>query len=165
MKELIVTYGNAVWAPSWKFYISDTVTDPASFANQIWAGMRNLVSGSWTSKRWELREIGGVRISHGAMSGTAGLAIGEVQPARYCLLLSLESEADVNRPSLKYVHGYTEGLATNGLPNSTLSDAVNDAAVQLVTIGVLDSDGEPLTGISFRSYTSRRKVAREPAVG
>lgn len=165
MKELIVTYGNSVWAPSWKFYISDSVTNFGSFADQIWGGMRHLVSQAWQSKRWEARYIDGERIAHGAMSGSFGLAGGDIEPARYCILLSLESEADVNRPSLKYVHGFTEGFKTNGLPNSILSDAVNDAAVQLVTIGVLDSDGEPLTGMSFRSFTSRRKVAREPAVG
>lgn len=164
MPEIMEVYQtNGLYEPCTKWFIEETPADAAEALSKAFAiatAIAPLVSSAWEFVRWVSRDSAGRKRFEGNFASyLPGTASGEVVAPKYALLLRIASAA-VKRPSVKFIHGFTEGDMVNGNPSGGLLTAINAAGVALAAAGVLDSDGNPLTDLIFRSFSRRRKVRR-----
>lgn len=149
-------YGSLEWAT--RYYVSGFGGSTHSGRATALAGAEQpLVTPDISFSRWEILDAAGAKINEGSFTLIVGTAAGTVMPIHYALLVRLNSTGP-GRPSVKYLHGYSEDAVDNGLIDTATLTALNIYGADLVGEGVVDSDGVAITGVSFRSFTRRKRM-------
>lgn len=154
------TYQQYEWAT--KYYVAQ-VED----ANEVTAGLlvaaeQPLVSTSVVFNRWEGLNAAGHKFTEGVFTSTTGSAAGEIQPIKYALHIRLISQGP-NRPSTKFIHGYTESMLLNGAATVGLTAAITEYGSDLAAAFVVtDSEGYGISGATLRQFSRRRRMRRIP---
>lgn len=153
-------YGILEWAN--KYYVSDAAgSSYASTAVAIRDAELPLLSSAVSVDRYEHLDDDGTKLHEGLLVGV-GTNLGEILPINYAALIRLASTGP-KRPSVKYLHGITESMMSNGAPGGTFLTNVASYGEALEGAGVVDSDGAAVTEAIFRRFTRRRRMRRQTA--
>lgn len=157
--SIAIYYALSQFEPACKYYMANEGLLTQATAESLLNAMKPLQCIDIAYTRWEGFDADGLKVEEGALSGY-GSAGGQTMPFTYALLLRLLSVQNVKRPSVKYIHGFSEDFTQNGRPTSEFLARVAVYGIALSVAGVVDSDGGDVTGAVFRTFTRRRRVRR-----
>jgi hypothetical protein len=139
-------------------YFNGNAVAPATFALGCADAEVNLVSNQVHFNRWEHFGTDGKRNAYGSFSGLFGSLTDDMLPIHYALLIQFES-VGAERPSYKFVHGYTKMfVGHDGLENTNLATALAAYELGLLDAEVCDTEGSAITGLHFSKFTYRHKM-------
>lgn len=154
--DLYHTKGQFEWATI--YWLIEEPDNPAARAATLAAEEAELVHTTITFNRWELQHLG-VKVDEGALSGIIGVDDGQVLPVNYCALVRQTSGGPA-RPSVRYIHGITEGSMLDGSPSTGFLASLVGYGAALVSNYVADSDGFAVSGVLFRRFSRRKRMRR-----
>lgn len=141
-----------------KYYIQAGNTNPsATIANTIRDFQKPLQTTNITYTRWRRLSGTGTLIAEGAMTG-AGTATGEMMPIHYAMLIRLIATTEVGRPSVKYIHGWSENWQSGNILTSGAITALTNMGVAVLAAGLANSNGNVLENVVFRGFSRRRRI-------
>lgn len=152
---LYTRYG--AYEPGSRYYLTASpVPNQSSIAENLADAQALIIPSTVTIVRWELLNTLDVKIDEGALN-TAGTLSGEFSEFKFAAFIRLNSAGE-KRPSTKYVHPLPESSLVNGVPTSAWLISVANYALGLLAANVADSEGNAITGVSFRRGTRRKNV-------
>lgn len=147
------------WATKYHFDTPGEIDD--SKAVQVAEAEAELCHTGITFNRWEGFDASGHKFTDGSLS-TVGLIGGtDMMPIQYAILLRLSTGPLIERPSVRYIHGWSEGFQSNNSTTAAFTTALNAYQTAMAAVGgYVDSDGLAVNTHLFRKFTRRRRMRR-----
>lgn len=159
--SVVLYYRSGQYEPGMRFYVPLNVANMQGLVDTVADAVAELQSPTVLFSRWELINELGAKEGEGVLD-EIGASGGELLPFKYCAYLRMPAAQEVGRVSGKYVHGITEAATLNGNPAPSFLAAIAALSAVVVGLGLLNSNGQAITGVQFGSFTKRNKIRRLP---
>jgi len=154
--EIYQSFGTLEWCN--KYFIKDGVSiTPSSLAAALVNAQKPLQCAPVSYTRYRYLDAAGSVVAEGTLTGV-GTATGDMMPIHYAILVRITGISNVKRPSVKYIHGFTESWNTNGVWQTAGNTALAAYATALNSNNVCDSDNLLITDAVFRGFSRRKRM-------